>query len=130
MSGSVSFLSIGGAVLSDVSTSVFIDKLNLPHVFETPVLGGHVGLTATLPIAWGSLDFGGELNSGLTGSLSDQEFGTGDLTLTPSIGWSDGHFHGAAAISLFLPTGKYSDASVDLATRSVTALNFGKNRLA
>jgi hypothetical protein len=46
------------------------------------------------------------------------------------VGWHRGNLHYSAAFSIFAPTGAYQTANVDLSTRTIDALNTGKNRWA
>lgn len=128
--GSVSFLSLGGAVLTDVTSVARLLKLNYTHSFAGRLGGGQPVVTVTLPVVSGELTFDGNLNNGLGGSFKDDATKFGDLVVTPSLGWSDGNRHWLVAASIFAPTGYYEEASVDVATREVNAISFGKNRWA
>jgi hypothetical protein len=128
--GSVSFLSLGGAVLTDVTSTAWLLKLSYTHSFASRLGGGQPVVTFTLPVVSGELKFDGDLSNGLGGSFRDDATNFGDLVVTPSLGWSDGNRHWLVAASIFAPTGYYEEASVDLATREVNAISFGKNRWA
>lgn len=128
--GDVSFVSLGGAVLTDATSTASLVKLNLTHSFARTIGGGRPAITFTLPVVSGELGFDGDLDNGLGGSFEDDKVDFGDLVITPAIGWSDGNRHWLVAASIFAPTGYYEKASVDLATRSIEAISFGKNRWA
>ena len=130
LDGEVGFLALGGKPFVDVSTGAYVLKLNLTHSFDARLWGGQPAITVTLPMATGDLDLGGELGSGLSGDLTDSNSGFSDIIITPLVGWSNGNQHWSVGASIFLPTGKYDTATVDVATRSVNALSFGKNRAA
>jgi hypothetical protein len=130
ISGKTAALSIGGAVLGNASLDVFLYKANITHAFKTPLLGGTPALTLTVPVATGKLEASGEVNgTSFAGTLTDKKTGLGDLALTPSLGWHQGPLHYSAAMSIFLPTGLYDTASIDIADRDIDVLNYGKNRV-
>ena len=128
--GSVSFLALGGVVLTDVTSTAWIAKLNLTHSFAGELGGGRPVVTFTLPVVSGTLDFDGVAGTGLAGSLQNDKTAFSDLIVTPSLGWSQGNRHWLVAASIFAPTGYYEKASVDVAARSANAISFGKNRWA
>lgn len=128
--GDVSFVSLGGAVLTDATSTASLLKLNLTHGFAGTLAGGRPAITVTLPVVSGELGFDGDLDNGLSGSFKDDKVDFGDLVVTPTLGWDDGNRHWLVAASIFAPTGYYEKASVDLATRTINAISFGKNRWA
>lgn len=65
-----------------------------------------------------------------TGAFTNKISGFGDLSVTPMLGWHNGNLHTSASLTFYLPTGKYASASVDVAGRSASVLNLGKNRFA
>lgn len=119
--GSLSFLALGGAALTNATSTAWLLKLNYTHSFAGRLGNGQPVVTFTLPIVSGELSFDGDLDNGLGGSFKDGATKLGDLVVTPSIGWSDGDRHWLVAASIFAPTGYYKDASVDVATRTVNA---------
>jgi hypothetical protein len=128
--GTVSFLALGGAVLTDATSTAWLLKLNYTHSFAGRLGSAQPVVTFTLPLVSGELTFDGDLNNGLGGSFKDDATDFGDLVVTPSLGWSDGNRHWLVAASIFAPTGYYEEASFDTATRNVNAISFGKNRWA
>ena len=54
----------------------------------------------------------------------------GDLTITPALGYHSGNNHWVYAASIFVPTGYYEPATIDIPARSASVLSFGKNRWA
>lgn len=124
------FLPISGVVVSDVTSSATVGKINLTHSFAERLWGGQPFVTVTLPIVTGSLDFGGELNNGLSGAFSDEQTGMGDLTVTPALGYHDGYQHWVYSASIFVPTGYYEPAKVQIRRGVIEVLSFGRNRWA
>jgi hypothetical protein len=131
MNGAVNFAALGGVVLSEMDTSLWITKLNLTHSWTGDILGGRPAVTVMVPVVSGELSFRGNLiNTALNRGFKDDDTGFGDITITPMLGWDEGHHHYSFALSLFLPTGYYEKARVDLPSLQVQALSFGKNRFA
>ena len=128
--GNAPTLAIGGVALTDVESSAWVAKINATHSLKGTLWGGRPVVTFTLPVVSGTLDFASELESGLSGGLSDDRTGLGDLTMTPMLGWSRDDTHWQIGASIFAPTGYYETASVDVPDREVRALSFGKNRWA
>jgi hypothetical protein len=128
--GNVGFVALGGIPFSDVSTDVWLLKLNATRSFDASLWGGRPMLTVTLPIAGPELTFSGALLTGASGSISDDVTGFGDITVTPAVGWNEGAHFWQVNASIYLPTGYYEPSSVDLAARTVSAASIGKNRAA
>lgn len=129
-SGSAPSISAGGAAIVDPDVDVFTYKFNLTHVFDTTVGSARFGLNINIPYVVADMTYSGELGSGLAGNLEDSERAFGDITLTPIFNWTRGNLHTNLALQFFLPTGRYEAATVNVANKSVDALNSGKNRFA
>jgi hypothetical protein len=130
ISGQGPTLSLGGVAVVNPKVSVWLDKFNVAHFFNTQIFGGTPGIALTIPYAGGSLTAAGALGR-FSATVKDTNSGFGDPTITPVIGWHNGNFHYSAAVSFFVPLGKYNLATVSLAPVAIdNALNFGKNRLA
>lgn len=129
--GDVDFLAIGGAALTDVNANLWVTKVNLTQGFKGKILGGRPAVTFTVPIVSGRLKFRGTLvDRDLDIAFRDSDTGFGDLTVTPMLGWDEGKNHYALAVSVFVPTGFYEKAAVDIPNRKIQVLSFGKNRVA
>jgi hypothetical protein len=129
INASVDALSISGLALANANTSAFVTKLNFTQGFEGKLWGGRPAITFTLPLVTGDLEFDSVL-FGAQRRIKDSESGTGDFTITPGLGWDNGNNHVAIQASFFLPTGYYHAASIDVPNRQISALSFGKNRVA
>ena len=100
-------------------------------MFEGQIWGGTPALNLNIPIVDASLDYVAARPPVLAGrQITDTTNGIGDITVTPMVGWHRGNLHYSAAFSIFAPTGAYQTANVDLSTRTIDALNTGKNRWA
>ncbi len=130
LDGAVPVLPLSGVALTDANTSATVAKFNFTQSFAGKLWGGQPFLTLTVPVVSGDLSFSGELKSGLSGGFTDKDTGLGDITLTPSLGYHQGPHHWVYAASVFVPTGYYEPASVDVPGRKIQALSFGKNRWA
>ncbi|NDR56167.1 SphA family protein [Aliiruegeria sabulilitoris] len=129
-SGTAPSVSMGGAVLEDPKLDVTIYKFNATHVFDATVAGARFGLNLNIPYVWSNIDLNGEISSLLSGGLSDQQYSFSDITVSPIFGWTHGNLHQTLALQLFLPTGAYDTATIDVQGRSVDVLSTGKNRFA
>lgn len=128
LNANVDALSIGGAVLANADSEVFVTKLNFTRSFHGKLLGGRPMISITQPVVTGTLSFDGLL-VGAQRRIEDNQTGLGDTTLTFGLGWDSGAHHFALATSLFLPLGYYQPAAINVPGRDLTALSFGKNRL-
>lgn len=130
LNGQAPDLSLGGQPVVAPQVDVFINKLDITHVFDADLWGGTPGVTVTLPFSDGSLS--GDVSTPVgTFPVTDNDGGFGDLVVTPMLGWHAGMFHYSVSLSVFAPTGEYDSATIDIARRSAdNILNFGKNRWA
>ncbi|WP_211301053.1 SphA family protein [Aliiruegeria haliotis] len=129
-SGSAPSVSMGGAILENPSLDVTLYKFNATRVFDASLAGARVGLNLNIPFVWSSMDLNGEIASGFTGGLSDQQNSFSDITIAPIFGWTKGNLHQTLALQFFLPTGAYDTASIDVQGRNIDVLSTGKNRFA
>lgn len=129
-SGSAPTLPIAGAAIVDPDLSVFTYKFNLTHVFDAQIGSANVALNINIPYVSATMDFSGALGSGRAGSLSDETKALADIVVSPMLGWTHGKLSTTAALMMFLPTGSYEVANVNVRERSIHALNTGKNRFA
>ncbi len=129
--GTAPSLSTGGVVVTDPEVDVFTYKFNFTHVFDATWGNTRLGLNVNLPYVSANGVYSGELSSGFSGTLHDTgEQALGDMTVTPLFNWNKDKLHTTLALQFFLPTGHYQSTSVDVANRTVDALNASKNRFA
>jgi hypothetical protein len=126
---------LAGAIIKDATLQVLINKTTLTAVAPGQLLGGSVGMSFIVPFVDADLDARGSafIPPGLpiSGSIdAGNANGLSDITIMPMIGWHDGKLRYSFAVPLYLPTGSYRNATIDIADRSVDALNPGKNRFA
>lgn len=130
MTGEVASLSIGGVILTNAELDLLLYKSTFTYVPDVDLLGARMGISVIVPYASADIAFNGVLGGLLAGELTDSQKGFGDLTVVPVIGWDSGNFHFNLAGTMFLPTGEYSTATIDVPNRSIDALSIGKNRFA
>jgi hypothetical protein len=128
ITGSVPQLAIGGVAVSNADLNVAIYKFNSTVSFDGTVFGATPAINVNIPIAGPNIRFSGV--AGIAGSLEDSEFGLGDITVTPLLGWHTGNWHYSAGLGIYLPVGKYDTASINVPDRSVDILSIGKNKFA
>lgn len=129
-SGDITGVSINGLpIRSTVDLDVNLAKLSMTHVFDSIVWGGTPAINVNIPILDAGINFDPLAPPALVGSnIEDSTSGIGDITVTPFVGWHRGNLHYSAALSVFVPVGKYDTASVDLSPPvGVDALSNGKN---
>lgn len=128
LDGSVEGLSLGGLpIAADADVELNLWRLNLTQVFDAQVFGGTPAIDITLPFVDGDLSFT-SIRPPLQGaSITDTASGLADITVTGLVGWHSGNLHYSTGLSVFVPTGDYQTASINIADRSISALSVGKN---
>lgn len=127
-SGTAPSIPAGGAAIVNPKLSVFTYKFNLTHVLAEPIGNTRIGINLNVPYVSASMDFTGELGSGISGTLRDETKALADIVVTPLFNWSHGKLNTTLALGFFLPTGSYEAARINIPARQVEALNTGKNR--
>ena len=129
INGSAPVLSIGGAIVTEPDIDAMVYKFNGTQVFEGDFVGGRFGINVNIPIVRADLKADTlVLNSPF--DVADDQFGMGDLVITPLLGWDSGNFHTSASLSFYIPTGQYSTAVVKPLQGVYDVLSIGKNKFA
>jgi hypothetical protein len=106
----------GGRLAVGVDGSAVIDVPTVLWVLPEEVLGGHLGLTATLPIGWkktkADVTFAGPLGGTASGSVSDPVFTVGDPVVGGLLGWETGNFHWQTSLLVNVPVGDYQEGEI------------------
>ena len=128
INGRLDGLSIAGAVATDVHLTAIVDKLSVTSSTHTKILGGRFAISAQLPIVSMHGDF--DLASPFVAlGLEDSQFGLGDLSVIPMLGYDYGNLHYNVSLPFFFPTGEYSDATAKRGPPvEVDILSLSKNR--
>jgi hypothetical protein len=106
----------GGEIGVNVEAAPIVDIPTLLWVTPAEVLGGNLGLTATVPFGKFAIDATvGPLN------VSDSVFTVGDPSVGAFVGWHSGLMHLQSGVTAFIPIGDYREDAV---------ANVAKHRLA
>jgi hypothetical protein len=120
-----------GIVVENAELDVVVNKTTITAVTPGQLLGGSVGFSFVVPFVDAEMEATGRVADIIGGTIdAGHANGLSDITLVPMIGWHDGKLHYSFSVPLYLPTGSYRNATVDIADRSADALNPGKNRFA
>jgi hypothetical protein len=99
-------VNVGRDLVLNMEAKFFTSGVNLLYVPETTVLGGHLGLSANVPI--GYIDLTAQASLGpLSVTRETAGWGLGDIMLRGQLGWTHGPFSHTFYLSGFLPTGRY-----------------------
>lgn len=106
-------LPTGGRLAVGVDGTAVIDVPTVLWVLPDELLGGRVGLSATVPFGWknteADLTLTGPRGRTFTGDTGDTVFTVGDPVLGASLGWEAGNFHWQAGVLVNVPVGDYQD---------------------
>lgn len=109
-------LPTGGRVAVGVDGSAVVEIPTLIWIAPEPVLGGNLGLSATVPVGWkkttADVTLAGPLGGTATGSVRDTVFTVGDPLLGGFIGWHAGNFHYQVGTLVNVPIGDYQDGEI------------------
>jgi hypothetical protein len=128
--------SIAGVIVSDADVEFTLNKSVITAVSAGKIFGGSPGISIQFPFINANLDVAGSVTNPSNGNQisgnvdGGSAAGLGDIIVSPLIGWHAGKMHYSFAATMYLPTGGYELASIDVAGRSVDAVNTGKNRFA
>ncbi len=128
LEGDVQGVSIGGLpIRADADVDLNLYRFGFTQVFDQKLWGGTPGLNVTIPVPDISLSYTA-VTAPINGlGVNDTSSGIGDITVTGFVGWHDETLHYSAGLSVYMPTGDYDTATIDLANRSVDLLSNGKN---
>jgi hypothetical protein len=97
----------GGATLGAGARVEFLTSaINGLYVFDRKVLGGNLGVSATVPV--GFIDIDAMVRVGpLSGQRSTDGGGLGDIASKVQLGWQHGDFSHTVYLQAVAPTGRY-----------------------
>ncbi len=127
--GSVEGLSLAGLpIRANADINLTFAKLSITQVLDATLWGGTPAVNINIPFVLGAeLSFVGQTPP-ITGiPFADSTSGIGDTTITGLVGWHRDKLHYSVGVSVFAPTGSYNTATLDVANRTIDALNTGKN---
>ena len=89
--------------LADLDISVWANVVRVVHVTDIRILGANWAVQTLIPALDMDFEFGAPFEA-----LNDSHFGLGDIIVNPLLlAWHGKHFHWAAGLDTFLPTGSY-----------------------
>ena len=86
INGSAPVLSLGGAIVSQPDIDVMLYKFSATEVFNGRFLGGSFGVNVNIPLAQANMKADTFVKDSPF-TLKDDQFGLGDTTITPMVGW-------------------------------------------
>lgn len=100
-------VTLGGVTLNVGSKVDFFQAaLNGLYVADRTVLGGHLGLSVTVPM--GHVDMKADVTAGgMTAERQTSGWGLGDITTRLQLGWQQGDFAHTAYVQVLAPSGRY-----------------------
>lgn len=109
-------LPTGGKLAVGVEGQAAIEIPTVIWILPEEIAGGHLGLSASLPIGWKNTDadltLAGPLGGNATGSVSDDAFTIGDPLINAFVGWESGSFHWQVGTLVNIPVGDYQDGEI------------------
>lgn len=102
-------LTLGGVTLNVGSKVEFFQAaVNGLYVPDRKVLGGHLGLSVTVPV--GHIDLNASVTGPLGNTFHDETagWGLGDITTRMQLGWQQGDFAHLAYVQAVAPSGRYA----------------------
>lgn len=128
LEGDVEGISIGGLpIRADAQVDLNLYRFGFTQVLDKQLWGGTPGFNVTIPVPDISLSYTA-VTPPLSGlGVNDTTSGIGDITVTGFVGWHRDTLHYSAGMSVYMPTGDYDTATINIADRSVDVLSNGKN---
>jgi hypothetical protein len=109
-------LPLGGKFVVGIDGQAAVEIPTVLWVLPENFLGGHVGLTMTVPIGWKNADVGATLTGPLLGrrgvGVSDDVFTYGDPLVGGMLGWDQGNFHWQVGTLVNIPIGDYQKGEI------------------
>jgi hypothetical protein len=128
LQGEVDGLSVGGIpIRADSDLTLNLLRIGITQSFEGDLWGGTPAVNLTIPILDVSLDYTAVTPPLEGAKIEDGTSGIGDLILTGLVGWHRDKLHYSTGMSVYMPTGAYDTATVDIAARTVDAVSNSKN---
>ncbi|MBX5163227.1 MULTISPECIES: transporter [unclassified Rhizobium] len=109
-------LPTGGRLAVGVEGKAAIEIPTMIWILPEDVAGGHLGLSATLPLGWKNTEadvtLSGPRGGTATGSVSDSVFTVGDPLVSAFLGWEAGNFHWQLGTMINIPIGDYQEGEI------------------
>lgn len=109
-------LPTGGRVAVGVEGKAALAAPTVIWVVPEEVMGGRLGLGATIPVGWqetiADLTLSGPGGGVLSGATKDTIFTVGDPLVSGTLGWDAGNFHWTTGVLVNVPIGDYQDGEI------------------
>ncbi|WFR97584.1 SphA family protein [Rhizobium tumorigenes] len=109
-------LPTGGKLAVGVQGKAAIEIPTVIWILPEDVAGGHLGLSATLPVGWKDTDadvtLAGPRGGRASGSVTDTVFTVGDPLVSAFVGWEAGNFHYQVGTMVNVPIGDYQRGEI------------------
>jgi hypothetical protein len=109
-------LPTGGKIAVGVEGKAAIEIPTVIWVLPEEVMGGHLGLSASLPVGWketsADVTLTRPLGGVISGSTTDPVFTMGDPLVSAFVGWEAGDFHYQVGTLVNIPIGDYQDGEL------------------
>lgn len=109
-------LPTGGRLAVGVEGNAVIELPTVLWVLPEEIVGGHLGLSATLPIGWKKTSADATVSGPLGGtgsaSVSDSIFTVGDPIAGAFLGWQEQSFHWQVGTLVNIPIGNYQKGEI------------------
>jgi hypothetical protein len=100
-----------GRIVADVKANAIFELPTLLWSTPLQILGGNLGLSATIPAGGPAIDAGvsltGPRGNVISRDLHDSDFTVGDPVFAGTIGWHAGNFHWSTGVTVNVPIGDY-----------------------
>jgi hypothetical protein len=100
-----------GRIVADVKGNAVFEAPTLLWSTPLQILGGNLGLSATLPAGGPAVDAGVSLTGPggnvISRDLHDSIFTVGDPVIAGTVGWHAGNFHWSTGVTVNVPIGDY-----------------------
>lgn len=109
-------LPAGGRLSVGVEGRAVIDVPTVLWVLPEDVVGGHLGLSASVPFGWketsADVTLAGPRGGTASGNVTDPVFTVGDPVLGGLLGWEAGNFHWQTSLLVNVPIGDYQKGEI------------------
>lgn len=109
-------LPTGGKIAVGVEGKAIVEVPTVIWVLPEEVMGGHLGLSASLPFGWketsADATLTGRFGGIATGSTTDAVFTIGDPIVSAFVGWQAGNFHYQVGTMVNVPIGDYQKGEI------------------
>ena len=100
-----------GRIVADVKANAVFEAPTLLWSTPLQILGGNLGLSASLPTGGPVIDAGvsltGPRGNVISRDLHDSVFTVGDPVIASTVGWHAGNFHWSTGVTVNVPIGDY-----------------------